>query len=407
MFRDRVKIILSLLGIEHGKATIQNKSSNNVSIYIMSNPNMTTPTEEKTIAKSVNESVIPPHKATKFYYNKYRLLTMITWGKLREKYNAKRKAIKMFLHTQTQAYMQNQQIRELADQVCQLSKELAAYKSQPFSITKVPPGHFYSTVPSKEDVENYFSYQNNNMSKKIEGVALNIELQKKYLDQIKVFQEQYIWQDDKREGLFYFTGPPNLTFHKQDALVLHSIIRIANPKRIIEIGSGYSTAVMVDTNRVFQNNSIKITCIEPYPCWLQELFSEDIPKYVELHEKKLQDIDMAIFDELEEDDILFIDSTHVSKLGSDVNEILFEILPILKKGVIIHFHDIFYPFVYPDVWFDQSWFGFWNETYILRAFLQYNKEFELLFWGSCLRYFEPDMYNDASTYDASIWLRKR
>ncbi len=81
-------------------------------------------------------------------------------------------------------------------------------------------------------------------------------------------------------------------------------------------------------------------------------------------------------------DVLFIDSSHVSKMGSDVNHILFNVLPLLKSGVFIHFHDMFYPFIYPKSWTEQG--RFWNETFLLRAFLQNNKDFTIQFWGNFL-----------------------
>jgi hypothetical protein len=88
-----------------------------------------------------------------------------------------------------------------------------------------------------------------------------------------------------------------------------------------------------------------------------------------------------VFERLEENDILFLDSSHVSKTGSDVNYYLFEILPVLKPGVLVHVHDILYPFEYLKEWVlgeKRSW----NETYALRAFLQYNSAFEIVYWNN-------------------------
>lgn len=90
-----------------------------------------------------------------------------------------------------------------------------------------------------------------------------------------------------------------------------------------------------------------------------------------------------MFSELKANDILFIDSTHVSKLGSDVNSIFFNILPRLNSGVIIHLHDIFWPFEYPASWIQDG--RAWNEIYILRAMLQHNKDYSILFFSDYLR----------------------
>src|SRR5690606_22964232 len=96
------------------------------------------------------------------------------------------------------------------------------------------------------------------------------------------------------------------------------------------------------------------------------------------------------FDRLEADDILFIDSTHVAKTGSDVNYILFEILPRLKSGVLIHFHDVFYPFEYPRDWVFAG--RNWNEDYLLRAFLMYNPAFEIILFSHYLHKHHPDAF---------------
>ena len=313
---------------------------------------------------------------TKFHYYKYRLLSAVTFGKLREKYNAKRKALKAALHAQA----------------CPIQGE-----AESENLLHFPPGHYYSTIPSKEDVDNYLS-KSSPLPKELPGIDLSMDVQKQFLDQIKMLKKEYVWTANKQDGHFYYSE--NNMFGEGCASVLYSMIRIFNPKRIIEIGSGHSTSMMVDTNRLFQDNSIKITCIEPYPCRLHEVFGKDMDKYIKLHEKKLQEVDIALFDELVEGDICFIDSSHVTKLESDVNKNLFEILPRLKKGVIIHFHDILYPFEYPRKWIEENW-G-WNEAYILRAFLQFNKDFEIIFWGNCVQH----LLGPKLPLGGSIWLRK-
>lgn len=99
-----------------------------------------------------------------------------------------------------------------------------------------------------------------------------------------------------------------------------------------------------------------------------------------LVKQKVEDVDLAFFDAFEENDLLFIDSSHVSKAGSDVNYLFFEVLPRLKPGVVVHIHDIFLPDEYPKVWvIDQG--RNWNEQYLLRAFLQFNREWEIL-WAA-------------------------
>ena len=191
------------------------------------------------------------------------------------------------------------------------------------------------------------------------------------------------------------------------------MLRILNPNRLIEIGSGYSSAVTLDTNEYYLENKLHISFIEPHPERLNMLLkSED---NIELHVKELQDISLDFFKQLSEGDILFIDSSHVSKVGSDVNYLLFEILPQLNKVVYIHFHDIFYPFEYPKDWIINKGF-IWNELYILRAFLQNNPNYSIQFFQDMLLYKYSDIFMknwptnipvySSLPYGASIWLKK-
>src|SRR5690606_3240197 len=121
-----------------------------------------------------------------------------------------------------------------------------------------------------------------------------------------------------------------------------------------------------------------------------------------------QDIDLELFKNLEAGDILFVDSTHIVKTGSDVNYILFSILPILQKGVFIHFHDIFFPFEYPKKWVYGG--HNWNETYFLRAFLMYNDHFKIRLFSHHMHTFYPETFNEMplayKNIGGNIWLEK-
>ncbi len=107
---------------------------------------------------------------------------------------------------------------------------------------------------------------------------------------------------------------------------------------------------------------------------------------INMLEMPIQDVDLTIFEKLEANDLLFIDSSHVSKIGSDLHTIMFEILPILKNGVYIHFHDIRFPFEYSRELINSK--VFWNEAYLLRSFLMFNNSFQIEFWLNCLLNFE-------------------
>jgi hypothetical protein len=127
--------------------------------------------------------------------------------------------------------------------------------------------------------------------------------------------------------------------------------------------------------------------VEPFPVQLHKLISEKDKLNSKIIQQKVQDVDLSVFKSLQKNDILFIDSSHVSKTGSDVNYEFFNIIPNLNSGVIIHVHDIFYPFEYPKEWVYEG--RNWNENYILRAFLSFNEQFEILFFSDFMHKFFP------------------
>ena len=123
----------------------------------------------------------------------------------------------------------------------------------------------------------------------------------------------------------------------------------------------------------------------------------------------LQSVDLEVFRQLHSGDFLFIDSTHVARAGSDVNYLLSDVLPALAQGVIVHIHDIFYPFEYDPAWVLEG--RDWNEAYMLRAFLQYNNTFEILLFTSYLEHHHAAGLADAlpeapKNSGGGIWLRK-
>ena len=186
------------------------------------------------------------------------------------------------------------------------------------------------------------------------------------------------------------------------------MIRHFKPKQIIEIGSGHTSALMLDTNERFMDQKMELTFIEPYPDRLHSLLKQEDHSQCTIFEKPAQAVPASFFEKLQENDILFIDSSHVTKIGSDVNHIFFDILPSLKPGVIIHFHDIYWPFEYPLSWIEQG--RAWNEAYLLRAFLQYNDNFEIIHFGQFFKSCFPEFYETTmgvSGGGGSIWIRKK
>ena len=240
------------------------------------------------------------------------------------------------------------------------------------------------------------------------GIDLKLDDQLKLLDELAHFYAEQPFKEDPTEGMRYYYS--NGYFSYSDALLLYCMIRYAKPKRIIEIGSGFSSFVMLDTNERFFDNSIRMTFIEPYPDRLRSRLKNTDHNAVNLIPKRVQDVELERFSELRAGDILFVDSSHVSKVGSDVNHILFEILPRLSPGVFVHIHDIHYPFEYHEDWIlKRQWF--WNEAYLLRAFLQYNSAFKIRIWNQFLSKHFPEKVEKcmplaAKNPGGSLWLQR-
>lgn len=240
-----------------------------------------------------------------------------------------------------------------------------------------PVGHYYSPIPDIDEVrkneEAIFS-----LPETIPGIDLNAAGQDQLFDSLARYYPDVPFTEEKTDCMRYYYK--NDFYSYGDAVILFCIIRHLKPRRIIEVGSGFSSCVILDTNERFFNNSVSCTFIEPYPDRLLSVIKENDLRSTNLLKNKVQDVDINVFNELSRRDILFIDDSHVSKVNSDVNYIIFNVLPNLKPGVFVHFHDIFYPFEYPKEWIYEG--KFWNEAYLLKAFLQYNDAFKIEYFSS-------------------------
>jgi predicted O-methyltransferase YrrM len=178
----------------------------------------------------------------------------------------------------------------------------------------------------------------------------------------------------------------NDLFDGTDALIYYCMIRHLQPRLIIEVGSGMSTRL---ASRAMETNGRgEMICIEPYP---DRVVQSGLPRLRQLIVQPVQNVPFETFSRLHAGDILFIDSSHVVKIGSDVNYLLLEVLPRLAPGVVIHIHDVFLPLEYRRDWVKEE-LRFWNEQYLLHAFLLFNREFQVLFGNTyaALR-FGPEM----------------
>lgn len=240
-----------------------------------------------------------------------------------------------------------------------------------------PAGHYHSPIPSKEDVLSYLSSRTTPTSD-LPGINLNEKSQRELLyEYINFYQDLPFPEKQTPTHRYYYD---NEWFRSSDAIFLYGFLRKNAPKRIIEVGSGFSSAVMLDTIDGFFSQKPEITFIEPYPDRLISLLRDGDREQVRLIDKKIQDVPPETLLALESGDLLFIDSSHVVKCGSDLQLLIFEILPRLQAGVFVHFHDVFYPFDYPSRWLNEG--RYWNENYFLRAFLSYNSEWRIIFFNT-------------------------
>ncbi len=271
----------------------------------------------------------------------------------------------------------------------------------------VPPGHFYSPIPSLDEVKRDARRLFGPPARTIAGIDLNEAAQLALLDDIKRYYRDLSFPDKKSPGFRYFYQ--NLTYSFSDAIFLYGMIRHARPRRIVEVGSGSSSCVMLDTIDLHLDHQVTCTFIEPYPDRLLSLLRPQDLGRVTILQERVQDVDPEPFLALDRNDILFIDSSHSVKIGSDVTYLLGEILPRLRPGVYVHFHDIFYPFEYPEEWVADG--RAWNEAYALRAFLTFNDTFEIVLFNTYLErfhreVFERDMPLCLRNEGGSIWLRR-
>jgi hypothetical protein len=239
------------------------------------------------------------------------------------------------------------------------------------------------------------------------AIDLNEGSQLELLEALGTFHRDLPFPAWPEPGFRYYFE--NEYFSYGDAAVLFAMIRHLAPKRIVEIGAGFSSAVLLDTSERFFDNAIDFTFVEPHPERLLALLRPGDLDRVRLIEEPLQDIPLAMFHSLSGDDVLFVDSSHVSKAGSDVNHLFFEVLPRLAAGVHIHIHDVFHPFEYPPEWVEERGWA-WSETYLLRAFLEYNRAFDIRFFNNFLIRFHRDAIARAlptmlKNSGGGIWLR--
>ena len=275
---------------------------------------------------------------------------------------------------------------------------------------------YYSPVPEKADLDDTFWQRR----PELVGLEMNEEyaldlLQNVFPRYLDEFRESFpIHRSSPDQTQFYLI---NGSFMAIDAHVYYIFIRHFKPNRIIEIGAGNSTILAAEACRHNLKESSaapSLTAIEPFP---SKTLRRGIPGLSKLIQDKVQNVDLELFTSLAAGDILFIDSSHVLRSGGDVQQEYCEILPRLAPGVLVHIHDISLPKPYPRVYFETQ--VYFNEQYLLQAFLCYNSRFEVIWPGNhmMLKYpekvrtvfpeYEEMRKSYPSSEPSSFWLRVR
>ena len=236
------------------------------------------------------------------------------------------------------------------------------------------------------------------------------------------------WRDDAQRDLLNSLSPiaaaealdlsrhvashclPKGAYGGADRTTLYCLLRHIAPRRVIEVGAGVSTFITahaLERNEQDDGRGSVFTSIDPYP---NPILTGNPVGRCRRIARPVQDMPLDEFETLEDGDVLFIDSTHVCKVASDVNFLILEVLPNLKPGVWVHFHDIFLPNDYPKEWIEQT-HRFWNEQYLLQAFLAFNKAYQVELATNYLAHAcgsdYPDIFEDDEVIEpGSFWIRK-
>lgn len=238
----------------------------------------------------------------------------------------------------------------------------------------------------------------------------------KKADVDKIFENVLRWADELKflpreaENGFHWN---NGMFPPLDTIILYGMLREYQPSKMLEIGSGFSTEIAL---LAAKHTRTEIQCIEPYPSGNLISREAELKKLTRL---PVQKVPPDMFSELHAGDFLFIDTTHTVKIGSDVNHLIFNVLPHIRPGVFIHIHDIFLPYEYPKHWYDEISI-FWSEQYLLLAYLLDNPKVEIVLPNYLLSVRERALLHEhlkdfdiwgltknlGGASGASMWLRK-
>lgn len=273
----------------------------------------------------------------------------------------------------------------------------------------VVPRNYHSPIPHLEELPEDIWERRSPLAG---GIELNLD---RAIEVVETELSQYFAELDfpigpRPPGKFFLR---NENFESVDAELLYGIVRARTPRRVLELGSGYTTLLIALAARrnAEQGSPTEHVAYDLYP--RAHVIGDAPPPPTRLEQASVLDVPLAEFRRLAAGDVLFVDTTHTVKLGGDVNYLVLDVLPELAPGVIIHFHDIFLPWEYPRAWLEEMQY-YWAEQYLLQAFLAHNDAFEVLLPAYALSREYPDRvvaavpsYDGTGLGGASFWLVRR
>lgn len=249
----------------------------------------------------------------------------------------------------------------------------------------ITPSHFYFPVPKIKSLEG----KDWSASRPCAAFDLSLseQIERLYTELLPYAAEcNFPERPVGGNGHFHFN---NGYFERIDAEVAYCFVRQRRPRRIIEVGSGNSTLVLAEAMRKNAESGWpgELISIEPHPA---PFLHRGITGLTRLIESPVQQVPVELFRGLQPNDLLFIDSTHVVSMDNDVLYECLRILPELAPGVLVHFHDIFTPLDYPEK-FVRTNLCFWSEQYLLEAFLSFNSAYRVVWSGSAMQQYHPEV----------------
>jgi acetyltransferase-like isoleucine patch superfamily enzyme len=286
--------------------------------------------------------------------------------------------------------------------------QTAEYDVLPKGLYDIVPHNYYSPVPDLSLLPPDIFERRSALGGVELGVDAAIELVETEL--APYVAEMEVPLDGPRPAGEFFLN--NTNYESVDAELLYALIRARKPRRVMELGSGFTTLLIGAAARrnAGDGSPTEHVAYDPYP--RRQIIGDVLRPPTQFEPVSATDVPLETFASLEDGDILFVDTTHTVKLGSDVNFIVLDVLPVLPPGVIVHFHDIFLPWEYPRVWFEQMNY-LWAEQYLLQAFLAYNSAFEVLLPAQAVARKHPERLGAAipsfgpGRSPGAIWLRRR